>query len=382
MNRYMHPANQSMHRARQNSRMRDIQESQILLLELVTTEPTILQSFKIIESICLSQGIFCRIQGAEVSKPFQRFLDDHYLPFCRAAIRAMFTYGFVPWRTRRLGKGDEVPEVLPPGTFSWHTEVGPEEQARAPHSGHHHQHHQKKRRRSEPSEQPIGLDDDDSRLVIYRITPSAGGVREEDVSIYISTPPALDVSANSCLYATVPSPLSYLLTDYKNLREAQKRRSHADAWNTTARIVSTFKPSLRQVSSWFFFGFCYFVGGVGLEALSLPACPAGGQSVAVPDGLCARGPLRPARHRGEHVPQHPGPQRVAAGARHAPPDHGDALQPPPRGLRASQGPRRRASDAAGPLRGPGLPPRQVPARRLLAHRYILLLLPFFFLPAG
>jgi hypothetical protein len=252
MNRYMHPANQSMHRARQNSRMRDIQESQILLLELVTTEPTILQSFKIIESICLSQGIFCRIQGAEVSKPFQRFLDDHYLPFCRAAIRAMFTYGFVPWRTRRLGKGDEVPEVLPPGTFSWHTEVGPEEQARAPHSGHHHQHHQKKRRRSEPSEQPIGLDDDDSRLVIYRITPSAGGVREEDVSIYISTPPALDVSANSCLYATVPSPLSYLLTDYKNLREAQKRRSHADAWNTTARIVSTFKPSLRQVSSWFF----------------------------------------------------------------------------------------------------------------------------------
>jgi hypothetical protein len=30
------------------------------------------------------------------------------------------------------------------------------------------------------------------------------------------------------------------------LREAQKRRSHADAWNTTARIVSTFKPNLRQ----------------------------------------------------------------------------------------------------------------------------------------
>jgi hypothetical protein len=235
-----------MHRARQQSRLRDIQESQGLLLELVTTEPTILQCFKIIESTCLSQGVFCRIQGTEVSPKFQRFLDDHYLPFCKAAIRAMYTYGFVPWRTRRLGKGDEVPEVLPPGTFGWHTEVGPEEQARAP--GRYHAPAKRKRRaQAEPSGTHMQMpDDDDSRLVIYRITPTAGGVREEDVTIYISTPPALDVTSNSSLYATVPSPLSYLLTDYKNLREAQKRRSHADAWNTTARLVSTFKPNLRQ----------------------------------------------------------------------------------------------------------------------------------------
>jgi hypothetical protein len=249
MNRYMHPLNQSMHRARQNSRMRDIQESQGLLLELVTTEPTILQCFKIIESTCLSQGIFCRLQGAEVSPAFQRFLDDHYLPFCKTAIRAMFTYGFVPWRTRKLGRGDVVPEVLPPGTFSWHTEVGPDEQARAPSKYYHHHGGSggsKRRRAREPQHPQLAMpDDDDSRLVVYKITPSAGGVREEDVFVYISAPPALDVSANSSLYATVPSPLSYLLTDYKNLREAQKRRSHADAWNTTARIVSTFKPNLR-----------------------------------------------------------------------------------------------------------------------------------------
>ena len=242
----------AMQKARQNSRMRDIQESQGLLLELVTSEPTILQCFKIIESTCLSQGVFCRLQGAEVSPRFQRFLDDHYLPFCKTAIRAMFTYGFVPWRTRTLGRGDVIPEVLPPGTFGWHTELGPDEQQRAPNQYHHHHQAPKKRRMrggqaSEPANPQLAVpDDDDSRLVIYRITPSAGGIREEDVFVYISTPPALDVAANSSLYATVPSPLSYLLTDYKNLREAQKRRSHADAWNTTARIVSTFKPNLRQ----------------------------------------------------------------------------------------------------------------------------------------
>ena len=232
----------NMMRYRQNSRLRDIAESQSLLLELVTSEPTILQCFRIVESTCLSQGIFCRIKEKEVSDSFQRFLNEHYIPFCRMAIRAIFTYGFVPWRVRRLGKGDEIPEVLPPGTFSWHTEVGPEER-------------NKKRQRprgggpssSSSSEKPAesSLIDDESRLVVYRITPTAGGLREEDVCIYISTPPSLDVSVNSNLYATVPSPLSYLLTDYKNLREAQRRRSHADAWNTTARLVCTFRPNMR-----------------------------------------------------------------------------------------------------------------------------------------
>lgn len=231
-------------RSRQSSRLRDIAESQSLLLELVTSEPTILQCFRVIESTCLSQGIFCRIDGSEVTESFQRFLEDHYVPFCRSAIRAMFTYGFVPWRVRRLGKGDQVPEVLAPGTFSWHTEVGPEEQERNPSRyGGAHPSFAKRRKHGAPSS--AHPDDDDSRLVIYRVSPTAGGVKEEDISIFISTPPPLDISVNSNIHATVPSPLSYLLNDYKNLREAQRRRSHADAWNTTARIMSTFKPSLR-----------------------------------------------------------------------------------------------------------------------------------------
>jgi hypothetical protein len=231
---------QEMRQWRQNSRMQDIAESQGLLLELVTSEPTILQCFKVIEATCLSQGVFCRVSGTEVTEKFQRFIDDHYVPFCKTAIVAMYTYGFVPWRLRRVGRGDLVPEVLPAGTFTWYTEVGPDEQESNP--SRYQGGSTKNRKRSSSG----GLDEDDlSRLVVYRIKPSAGGVREEDVSIYISTPPSLDVSGSSSLYATVPSPLSSLLTDYKNLREAQKRRSHADAWNTTARLLSTFKPSMR-----------------------------------------------------------------------------------------------------------------------------------------
>ena len=243
-----------LQRWRQNSRFQDIAESQWLLLELVTSEPTIVQCFKVIEATCLSQGLFCRVDGTEVTEKFQRFLDDHYLPFCKTAIVAMYTYGFVPWRLRRLERGDLVPEVLPAGTFTWYTEVGPEEQQsdpwRYPNAGQKSCSHsdrggsgQKKRSRIGSED---GVDGDDaSRLVVYKIKPSAGGVKEEDVSIYITAPPSLDVSGNSSLYATVPSPLASLLSDYKNLREAQKRRSHADAWNTTARLVSTFKPSMR-----------------------------------------------------------------------------------------------------------------------------------------
>ena len=48
--------------------------------------------------------------------------------------------------------------------------------------------------------------------------------------MYVYLPPGLDISNNSALHATVPSPLAHLLIDYKNLRSAQLRRSHADAW--------------------------------------------------------------------------------------------------------------------------------------------------------
>ena len=62
--------------------------------------------------------------------------------------------------------------------------------------------------------------------------------------VYIHTPPALNISVNSVMNATVVSPISHVLTDYRNLRNAQIRRSYADAWNTTAQLISTFKPSV------------------------------------------------------------------------------------------------------------------------------------------
>jgi hypothetical protein len=84
-------------------------------------------------------------------------------------------------------------------------------------------------------------------MVVYRVKPTTGSIKEEDINIYIYQQPTLDVSTGSLLHATVPSPLSHVLTDYKNLRQAQIRRSHADAWNCQAKVISEFKPQLRFV---------------------------------------------------------------------------------------------------------------------------------------
>jgi hypothetical protein len=157
---------------------------------------------------------------------------------CVQAVRAFFTYGFVPWVVRRLDKdegGDEIPEVLCNGTFHWFTEV--------------------------PSRNPSALrQQKNTGLVAYRVQITAPliEVTDSDVEIFVHTAPALDVSTNSMIYATVPSPLSHILADYKNLRQAQIRRSHADSWNTTAKLICAFKPTVRVQVGDSFVVLCFY----------------------------------------------------------------------------------------------------------------------------
>ena len=65
--------------------------------------------------------------------------------------------------------------------------------------------------------------DDDTRLVVYRVIPTAGSVKEEDVSIYIATNPSLNVTVNFVMSSTVPSPLGHILTDDKKFRTGTAR---------------------------------------------------------------------------------------------------------------------------------------------------------------
>ena len=191
-----------MNRMRQRSM--DISESYYLLLELCCCEPIIQQAFSIIENVCLAHGV-----TVSHCKPnFQRFIDTHYVPFLRNAVRAMHMYGFVPWRVMRLPSGDKVPEVLPAGTFRWTVET--------------------------PK--------DSDSMLCYKVKLNSGAKAEENIFISQWAPPNFLVSEQSVMYATVSSPMSYVIESYKNMQAALKRQAHADAWNCTARIIVSHEP--------------------------------------------------------------------------------------------------------------------------------------------
>jgi hypothetical protein len=112
-------AEQEYENKRANARSEEFRESFSLLLELVNQEPTLTHAFRIIQSQVLQGQLRLQVNGTLASPAFMRFAQEHYIPFCKESIKAMYTYGFVPWHFRLLRSGDSVPAVLPAGTFTW-----------------------------------------------------------------------------------------------------------------------------------------------------------------------------------------------------------------------------------------------------------------------
>lgn len=181
-------------------------ESFHLLLELLTSEPFIQECFQMIENMCLSRDMEFTVAGQPPAADFKAFVNRHYHSFLANAMRQAQGLGFVVWCVRKLPSGDSVPEVLPFGSFSWVVEPDP--------SG----------RQS-------------LRYNVHLI-----GIKEVKFVLTEWIQPNFNVNQNSILHATVQTPLSHLIEEYKILRETMKRYHHADAWNTTARIVVSSDP--------------------------------------------------------------------------------------------------------------------------------------------
>lgn len=235
-------------------RAMDVAESYNLLIEIACYDPTVQQCLKIIESFLLSKDILVDIDDRRATASFERFVNRYYKEFCQKAIKTMFVCGFVPWFVRKLKSGDVVPDVLPLGSFSWETttarrqtsEMSMQQRAQITAdraygvsaevgSG-------KKRTRS-IRDVPVPEEDEDQKIVNYKIKITNGAISTEDIHIYEFVAANYKVSENSIIYASVDSPLAHCIPDYKRLRDAQERRSYADAWNTTARVTTTFKPA-------------------------------------------------------------------------------------------------------------------------------------------
>jgi hypothetical protein len=209
-------AEQEYENKRANARSEEFRESFSLLLELVNQEPTLTHAFRIIQSQVLQGQLRLQVNGTLASPAFMRFAQEHYIPFCKESIKAMYTYGFVPWHFRLLRSGDSVPAVLPAGTFTW----------------------------SIIHNDGVNMDcdygDDATKTLLYdiKLLNAGNDLCREDVFIFETTPPTWNISQGSRIRSSYPSPLSHIIADYKNLRTAMNNKAHADAWNSQAHIIT------------------------------------------------------------------------------------------------------------------------------------------------
>jgi hypothetical protein len=89
--------------------------------------------------------------------------------------------------------------------------------------------------------QPHPSDDDDTKMLRYGISFTENcNVLDDEVEIYEFSSPTNSITRFSLLYGTVPTPLSHLLIDYRNIRTTQIRQAYADAYNTQAKLICTY----------------------------------------------------------------------------------------------------------------------------------------------
>jgi hypothetical protein len=209
-------AEERVQQRRLEQREQDFEESYYLLLELCQRNPSICKCFHIIEAQVLHGNMSVYEKGKPVDEKFSRFLNSYYHDFARQALRAMFMYGFIPWRTRKLNSGDLVPEVLPPGTFTWH--VAPA--------------------KAIPREL-LHLQADPSRMLLYQVKmcDACNDVKPKDIHVYEYIPASWEVDKRS-FYSSQSTPLSHIVSDFKKLQHALRNRAQADLWNSQAHIIT------------------------------------------------------------------------------------------------------------------------------------------------
>ena len=81
---------------------------------MIYDEPAVRQAMRFIQNHCLSGGMHLRFGNNVPPTPgFVSHINHYYRNFCRDAIEAFLTVGFVPYRLRRLDHGLCIPEVFP-----------------------------------------------------------------------------------------------------------------------------------------------------------------------------------------------------------------------------------------------------------------------------
>ena len=241
-----------------------------MLVMLMNENPIVVSCLRTIQASCLDQGIQCTIGGQPASSDFLKFIRTHYNGFCEQAIRCIFMCGFVPWRLRRLETGDCAPEVLPLGTFSWTVIENPakkrqsnawdrsaqERVERAPVAtkpdNKRKQPEDGQGTQKEPVEQPSVYlrqqaalkrhgtirNNDDSKSLRYKldITHNIGSTVHE-IEIYEYFQPV------HMTPGSVVSPMSSIMSLYREILFYRDVYKHAETWNTQAKLLCSYTSS-------------------------------------------------------------------------------------------------------------------------------------------
>lgn len=203
----MYPTSQSYYSKRPQQGYTD---SYRVLMDLACNDPTVQECISLIDNVCLCRELDFRIIGkaSDTAHPqtgFKRFINQHYVPFLKEAIRSMHVLGFVVWTTVKLESGDLIPEVLPFGTFTWMIE---------------------------PT----------TASVLKHKIDFMAGIKPVNHRVKAWVKPNFNVCENSSVLPTVQTPFCHLIEEYIVLRRAIRRYHSADAWNCTARIIVNDEP--------------------------------------------------------------------------------------------------------------------------------------------
>jgi hypothetical protein len=107
----------------------DSNEIALQMGRMLRDEPVVRQGLRILQTHCLAGGLSLRFGAQARALPtptFSRHVERYYVEFCRQAIEAFMTVGFVAYRIRRLENGAQIPEPMPLGTYSWYVTRGGE----------------------------------------------------------------------------------------------------------------------------------------------------------------------------------------------------------------------------------------------------------------
>jgi hypothetical protein len=217
-------------------------------------DPCLQRCITVLEDYMFFNNPVVSINKKPVTDTFRNFFNKYFMVIAKQVFRYNLLCGFVPWTIIKLKSGENIPRLLPIGSFSWEVKAVERDSKRNKRPN-----YLKTNNRSAST--PSSYDEDGSQNIYidepgflrYVVKPTLSvGLDVQDIIVTSITEPTmlLPGSGQAAPWGTMRfdaanvsfSPLVSAAYSFMRLERAMHRRSYADEWNTTARIVTSNTP--------------------------------------------------------------------------------------------------------------------------------------------